>query len=77
MNLGHGVILVQTGALVQCSVDRGIAVCRVTTCVIVCRRKVALPFYNSRENFTVGSHILLGGSLACCLWVAWTSRRRS
>jgi hypothetical protein len=59
MNLGHGVIVVQAGALVQCSVDRRIAVECVTSCVLVCRKKVALPFYNSREDFIVGSHILL------------------
>jgi hypothetical protein len=73
MNLGHEVILVQVGALVQCSVDRGIAVELVTACVLVRRKKVALPFYNTREDFTVGTRILLEGSLACCLWVVWSS----
>jgi hypothetical protein len=40
-NLRHGFILLQTGALVQCSVDRGIAVDCVIASVLVCRRKVA------------------------------------
>jgi hypothetical protein len=49
--LGHRVILVQARALVQYSA--GIAIDRVIACVLVCRKKVALPFYNSREDFTV------------------------
>jgi hypothetical protein len=40
-NLRHGFILLQVGPLVQCSVDRGIAVDCVTSSVLVCRRKVA------------------------------------
>jgi hypothetical protein len=41
--------------------------------VLVCRKKVALPFYNSREDSTIGTCILLEESLAYCLWVARSS----
>jgi hypothetical protein len=40
------------------------------TSVLVCRRKNVPPFYCSREEFTVGTRILLGGPLACCPWAA-------
>jgi hypothetical protein len=72
-NLRHVVILVQTRVLVKCSVDCGIAVDCVITCVLVSGKKVVLPFYNSRGDFTVGTHILPKGSLACCLWVVLSS----
>jgi hypothetical protein len=47
MNLDTGVILVQTFAQVQCSVDRSIALRRVTASVLVWEGG-ALPFYISR-----------------------------
>lgn len=73
-NLRHLFILVQAGALVQCSVDREITVDCVTTYVLVCRMKVASAILSLREDFTVGTpRILVKGSLACCLWVAWSS----
>jgi hypothetical protein len=50
VNMGHGVILVQAGALVQCSADHSIAMKCVTTCVRVCERKRSLPFYISRDR---------------------------
>jgi hypothetical protein len=46
--LRHWVILVQAGALVQCSADCSIAVGRITVRVLVYRKKVAPPFYSSR-----------------------------
>jgi hypothetical protein len=49
-NLRHSVILVQAGALVQCSVDRSITIGCITACVPVCERKRILPFYISRDG---------------------------
>ena len=40
------------------------------TSVLVCRRKNVPPFYCSREEFTVGTRILIRGPLACCPWAA-------
>jgi hypothetical protein len=51
VNLGHEVILVQAGALIQCSVDHSIAIRRVTTGVLVCllfEMKRVFPFYTLR-----------------------------
>jgi hypothetical protein len=45
-----GFIMVQAGALVQCSVDRNIAMECVIACVPVCKRKRGLPFYISRDR---------------------------
>jgi hypothetical protein len=36
------------------------------TGVLVCRKKVVLPFYSSRVDFTLGTRILLGGSSTFC-----------
>jgi hypothetical protein len=52
--------LVHAFALVQRSVDRSIALRHVTTGMLVCRRKIVLPYYSSRVDFTVGTCILLG-----------------
>jgi hypothetical protein len=53
MNFGHRIILVQAGVLVQCSVDRSIAMERVTTWVLVSQKKErGLHFYSS----SVGSY---------------------
>lgn len=50
-NLRHLFILVQVGALVQCSVDREIAVVCVTACVLVYRMKVASTLLSLKGGF--------------------------
>jgi hypothetical protein len=44
MDLRQGFILVQACVLVQCNVDHSIVLERVTTGVLVCRRRRAFPF---------------------------------